>query len=300
MEYQLLGNSDLNISRIGFGGMSLKSVQHDEAITLLQSAFQQGINFFDTADMYEHGRNEEIIGKAFRDIRDKVIIATKVGNQWRADGSGWDWNPRKDYILKCVDDSLKRLQTDYIDLYQLHGGMITDSRDEVVDAFEQLRKEGKIRYYGISSIRPNVIRAYMQENRNIKSVMLQYSLADRRPEEEVLDTLLQHNIGVLVRGALAQGLLAGKPAKEYLDHSTESIRIAFEAISSISGPHRSTAQTAIRFVLRHPAVASSVIGVRNTVQLKDAIEVFDTPELAEEDYSYLKQSIRQNTYSDHR
>jgi aryl-alcohol dehydrogenase-like predicted oxidoreductase len=87
----------------------------------------------------------------------KVIIATKVGNQWRADGSGWDWNPNKDYIISAVEQSLKRLQTDYIDLYQLHGGTMEDPIDETIEAFEQLQKQGKIRYYGISSIRPTVI-----------------------------------------------------------------------------------------------------------------------------------------------
>lgn len=300
MEYTLLGNADLNISRISFGGMSLKSVQDKEAVSLLQEAFGSGINFFDTADLYEHGHNELIVGAAFREIRNKVIIATKVGNQWRADGSGWDWNPRKDYILKCADESLKRLQTDYIDLYQLHGGMITDSRDEVIEAFEQLKQEGKIRHYGISSIRPNVIRAYIREQRNIQSVMLQYSIADRRPEEEVLHLLKENNIGVLVRGALAQGLLCGKPAKEYLDHRSERIREAAEAISSISGPHRSAAQTAIRYVLHHPAITSSVIGIRDHMQLKDAAELFNTPALTEKEYAFLQESIEPKTYSDHR
>lgn len=295
-----LGQSDLIISRISFGAMSLKSVQENDSVLLLKKAFGLGINFFDTADLYEHGQNEMIVGKAFKDIRNKVIIATKVGNQWRADGSGWDWNPRKDYILKCADESLKRLQTDYIDLYQLHGGMITDDRDEVIAAFEQLKQKGKIRYYGISSIRPNVIRAYLQEKREIQSVMLQYSLADRRPEEEVLDLLQKNNKGVLVRGALAQGLLCGKPAREYLGHNITAIKKTAGAIAAISGPARSIAQTAIQYVLYHPTVTSSVIGVRNEEQLNDAGKVFNTPSLTESEYLFLKESIEANTYTEHR
>lgn len=300
MEYRKLGHSDLNISRIGFGAMSLKSVQDTDAIRLLQNAFDLGINFFDTADLYEHGRNEMILGKAFKEIRNKVIIATKAGNQWRADGSGWDWNPGKDYILKCADESLKRLQTDHIDLYQLHGGMITDARDEVIEAFEQLKQKGKIRYYGMSSIRPNVIRAYLQEKREIQSVMLQYSLADRRPEEEVLDLLHKHNKGVLVRGALAQGLLCGKPSTEYLGHNSENIHKAAKAVSSLSGSGRSTAQTAIRYVLHHPAVTSSVIGIRDQMQLTDAAEVFSTPALTQKEYAFLQDAINRNRYAEHR
>ena len=118
MQYQRLGHSDLEISRIGFGCMSLRAGKA-ETRQLLQGAVESGINFFDTADLYEKGSNEEEVGEALRPFRNRVIIATKVGNQWRNDGSGWDWNPGKDYILKAAEKSLARLKTDYIDLYQI-------------------------------------------------------------------------------------------------------------------------------------------------------------------------------------
>ncbi len=152
---------------------------------LVQEALEQGINYFDTADLYQHGAVESVLGRAFSGKRKQVILATKVGNQWRPDGSGWDWNPSKNYILNEVDESLQRLQTDYIDLYQLHGGTLEDPIDEVIETFESLQKAGKIRYYGISSVRPNVIREYAKRS-SIISVMMQYSLIDRRPEEEML------------------------------------------------------------------------------------------------------------------
>ena len=142
------------------------------------------------ADLYDKGENEKLIGAALKEKRKDVIIATKVGNQWRADGSGWDWNPRKEYILSCVEGSLQRLNIDYIDLYQLHGGTIQDPIDETIEAFELLVQQGKIRYYGISSIRPNVIREYVKRS-NIVSVMMQYSLLDRRSEETCLPLLQQ-------------------------------------------------------------------------------------------------------------
>ena len=188
MQYQQLGRSELYISRIGLGCMSLSATREEECIQIIHQAIHLGINYFDTADLYEKGLNETLIGKALRIKRERAIIATKVGNQWRADGSGWDWNPRKQYILKTAEESLNRLQTDVIDLYQLHGGTIDDPIDEVIEAFELLQKQGKIRYYGISSIRPNVIREYVKRS-NIVSVMTQYSLADRRPEETTLDLL---------------------------------------------------------------------------------------------------------------
>ncbi len=121
MQYQTPGKSTLNISRIGFGCMSLKPDQKDFN-NIIAAAMDNGINYFDTADLYDKGLNETMLGKAFKGKRDKVVIATKAGNQWRADGSGWDWNPRKEYILKSADESLKRLQIDCIDLYQSHGG----------------------------------------------------------------------------------------------------------------------------------------------------------------------------------
>src|SRR5215210_1374895 len=121
MNYHQLGNSSLKISEVGFGCMSLSGTDEDNA-NILHHAIDLGVNFFDTADLYNKGMNESSVGKALKAKRDKVILATKVGNQWRPDGSGWDWNPRKEYILATVEESLKRLGTDRIDLYQLHGG----------------------------------------------------------------------------------------------------------------------------------------------------------------------------------
>jgi aryl-alcohol dehydrogenase-like predicted oxidoreductase len=161
-----------------------------------------GINYFDTADIYDQGENEITVGRALRDSRSKLFIATKVGNQPRPDGTGWDWNPHKEHILGAAEASLKRLQTDYIDLYQLHGGTLDDPIDETIEAFELLKEQGKIRAYGISSIRPNVIREYVARS-NMVSVMMQYSLLDRRPEESCLELLREIGIGVLVRGAVA-------------------------------------------------------------------------------------------------
>src|SRR4051812_12559937 len=123
MEYRFLGKSDLKISRQGFGCMSLDP-GNPLSIEILHSAVDGGMNYFDTADLYQNGQNEMMLGRAFYGKRDKIILATKVGNQMRNDGSGWDWNPSRKYILSAIDKSLERLQTDYIDLYQLHGGTL--------------------------------------------------------------------------------------------------------------------------------------------------------------------------------
>jgi aryl-alcohol dehydrogenase-like predicted oxidoreductase len=258
-----------------------------------------GINYFDTADLYDKEMNESVVGKALKGIRAQIILATKVGNQWRADGSGWDWNPRKEYIMKAVEESLSRLQTDHIDLYQLHGGTIDDPIDEVVETFELLKQQGKIRYYGISSIRPNVIREYVKRS-NIVSVMTQYSLADRRPEESILDLLKQNNIAVLSRGALAQGLLVNKPAKEYLGHSEEAIAAAAQLVQGIAVTTQTAAQTAIQFVLQHPAITAAVVGMSRMEQLIEVAATTDKGKLSKTDMERLQDSLPAKLYEQHR
>ncbi|HEY0898886.1 MAG TPA: aldo/keto reductase [Sphingobacteriaceae bacterium] len=294
MNYRFLGKSDLEVSEISLGCMSLSPAE-PESENLIREAIESGINYFDTADLYDKGENEKMLGRALRADRKKYYIATKVGNRWREDGSGWDWAARKSYILNAVEESLKRLQTDYIDLYQLHGGMIEDPIDEIVEAFEILKEQGKIRYYGISSIRPNVIREYVKRS-NIVSVMMQYSLLDRRPEEW-LELLQDNNIGVLARGSLAQGLLVDKKPKPYLDYSEEEVSRASNAVHFVAGEHRTAAQTALGFVLKNKAITSAVVGARTPAQLND---VTRPASLTDREYNFLKDTLRMPLYIDHR
>jgi len=299
MEYQKLGNSSLHISRIGLGCMSLDPERESNGIKIIHRAIELGVNYFDTADLYNKGLNEILVGKALQSKRKEIVLATKVGNQLRADGSGWDWNPRKEYIIKAVEDSLHRLQTDYIDLYQLHGGTIEDPIDETIEAFEHLKQSGKILQYGISSIRPNVIREYVKRS-SIVSVMMQYSLLDRRPEESVLWLLKENNIGVLVRGSLAQGLLAGKAPKDYLGHTTAGVKKASEAVINYVAKDRTTIQTALRYILQHPAVTASVVGVSNLEQLEEVAGTMNSPALQAEEIKILQETIPANKYAEHR
>jgi len=298
MQYQLLGKSDLLVSRIAFGCMSIGK-QPDSDTLLLQKAFDAGINLFDTADLYDKGANEILVGQALQAHRQKIILATKVGNQWKPDGSGWVWNARKDYILSAVDESLRRLQTDYIDLYQLHGGTIQDNINEAIEAFEILKQQGKIRYYGISSIRPNTIRSWVSRS-SLCSVMMQYSLLDRRPEESCFSLLKDNQIGVLARGSLASGLLIDKAGKSYLNHSEKQVADAAKAIQSLSGPDRDAAAIALQFVLSQPAITSAVVGIRTEAQLKAALDAVNTAPLLPEELSILRESISTNYYTEHR
>ncbi len=298
MQYRLLGQSKLRISVVGFGCMSLGEGER-EASRLIHRAVELGINFFDTADLYEKGLNEERVGRILREKREQVVLATKVGNQWRADGSGWDWNPRKEYIIGAVEASLARLQTDRIDLYQLHGGTMDDPIDETIEAFELLQQQGKILYYGISSIRPNVIREYIRRS-NIVSVMMQYSLADRRPEEGCLGALQAAGIGVLARGVVMRGLLSGKAPAPYLGHTKEEMASAAELIGGMGDEGCSPARVATRWVLDHAAISSAVVGLRTVEQLEDVVRAADDRHLTEQERRGLEMALVGKRYEEHR
>ncbi|HEY4205414.1 MAG TPA: aldo/keto reductase [Puia sp.] len=297
MQYSFLGSSPLRISAIGFGCMSLGKDEADNT-RLIHRALELGINFFDTADLYEKGLNEQTVGKILRSKREQVVLATKVGNRWRDDGSGWDWDPRKEYIIRAVEKSLMRLQTDRIDLYQLHGGTMEDPIDETIGAFELLQQQGKIRYYGISSIRPRVIREYLEKS-GIVSVMLQYSLLDRRAEESVLPLLREKGIGVLARGPVAKGLLAGKPAEPYLNYGAGEVSRMAGAVFSLSGTNRNSARTALQFVLENPAITSAVTGIRTIGQLEDAAGALAADRLTAEEMETLRDILPVNYYEQH-
>ncbi len=294
-----LGKSALAVSPIGIGGMSLKGGTTKLNTEILLEAVDAGINYFDTADLYERGMNEELVGHALRSVRDKVVIATKVGNQWRSDGTTWDWKASKPYIIKTVEASLSRLHTSCIDLYQLHGGTIDDPIDEIIEAFEELVKAGKIRYYGLSSIRPNVIRAYAEKS-NIVSVMMQYSLLDRRPED-VFPLLQKNGIGLISRGALTQGLLIDKPLEKYLQLTSSEVGHAKRNVERVAQElGMSMSQLLLSYVLSQEATDVAAVGVRTLAQLRDLREASrNLAQLSPAVLADLTRGLRRLQYTDH-
>ena len=302
MKKNRLGTSDLIVGEIGLGCMSL-GTDESQVIPLLHEALDLGINFLDTADIYDNGHNEELIGKAIKGRRSEVIIASKVGNTRVEGQDGLVWNPSKAHIMEAVKDSLRRLQTDYIDLYQLHGGTLDDNMDETIEAFAQLKREGLIREYGISSIRPNVIREYV-DRAHIVSVMSQYSILDRRPEEEVLPLLTQKGISAIVRGAVASGALADgredKAQKGYLDISGEDVVSLRQQLEPLTQADRSLSQTAIQYVLSHPAVAVLAAGASSSQQLRENVEAASSPALTYDELQLIRSIRPANQYTQHR
>ncbi|NGP43638.1 aldo/keto reductase [Bacillaceae bacterium SIJ1] len=303
MKERNLGQSELSVSTISYGCMSLGTdVSHAES--LLAKAVDLGITHFDTADLYDQGLNEELVGRILKPYRKDITIATKVGNRFTPGEQGWTWAPTKEYILQQVDESLRRLQTDYIDLYQLHGGTMDDPIDEIIEAFEMLQQKGKIRAYGISSIRPNVIQTYV-EKANIASVMMQYSLLDRRPEEW-LDYLHDNGVSVIARGPLAKGLLAtnGHDKRKhairqegYLSYDGQELQTTLSQLEN-HFPSKLTAAS-LQYVLHHPAVACVIPGASKLEQLTD---IAKTPsvDLTDDDIKFMKQLTKEDRYKNHR
>ncbi len=302
MEKRRLGKSDLYVTELGLGCMTL-GTDALSAERIIEAALEEGVNYFDTADLYDFGVNESIVGRALKPVREKIIIATKVGNRWNSNQDGWSWDPSKTYIKEAVKDSLTRLGTDYIDLYQLHGGTLDDPIDETIEAFEELVSEGLIKYYGISSIRPNVIRDYARKS-NISSVMMQYSILDRRPEEEALSVLRENDISVVARGPVAKGLLSNVGVnkiteKGFMDYSEEELRSLLLQLRNHFGD-RSLTEVALRYCLSTPTVASVVAGASSVEQVKNNAQAVRSRALTEEEVSFIKEFSKANVYGQHR
>ncbi|WP_087971612.1 aldo/keto reductase [Oceanobacillus rekensis] len=306
MRKNKLGKSDIMISELTLGCMSLGTEQK-EAARMIDYAIDSGINHLDTADLYDFGLNEEIIGKAIKEKRNQIILTTKVGNHFNKETKDWFWDPSKEYILQAVKHSLQRLNTDYIDFCMLHGGTLEDPISETIEAFEELKKGGLIRAYGISSIRPNVIQEFVKHS-SIDGVMTQYSLLDRRPEEEVLGLLQKNDISVLSRGPLAKGMLSNQAEKlidvkgkeGYLDYSYEELKSINQKLSALLQDNQYMNEIALKYVQKHPTVASAVFGASSVEQIQENVNFDFTKSLTDETYEELQQITNAIRYDKHR
>ncbi len=299
MKKRQLGSSNLYISEISLGGMSL-STDKQKAAAIVDMALDAGINYIDTADLYDFGANEQIIGSILGKRRQDVIVATKVGNRWTEGVEGWHWDASPAYIQEAVYKSLKRLGTDYIDVYQLHGGTIEDDWDGIIDTFENLKKEGVIREYGISSIRPNVLKRFLPAS-SAKSVMMQYSALDRRPEEW-LDFIAGEGASVVTRGTVAKGLLTNtwKERLQRVDgYQTYTADELTATLTDLANHYEDLHAFGLAFNLKEPTIASTVIGASSQEQLAQTLTAYEKVN-AITNFEVANTLTKAEQYADHR
>lgn len=296
MKKRQLGTSNLHISEISLGCMSLPP-NPAEAEEVIHAAIDAGINYFDTADLYNKGENEKVVGTALKQHRHNIYLASKVGNRWEEGKEGWGWDTSANYINKAVRDSLQRLQTDYLDLYQLHGGTTEDNWGEITDTFESLKKEGLIREYGISSIRPNVFMPFLQ-NSDAISNMMQFNIFDERASE-FFDSIQQTGASVVTRGSIAKGLLTNEWRTRLKPFMSYDEAAANDVLQKIEQQFGDVHAAALAFNLQYPTVASTVIGARTLTQLKQNLDAYEKAQSLQ-NISEIDKWTKTDRYTEHR
>ena len=301
MEYRTLGRTGVKVSSLCLGAMMFGNwgnADHDESVSIIHRALDAGINFIDTADVYSRGESEEIVGKALAGgRRDDVVLATKVHGDM-GEGPNQRGNSRR-WIVREVEDSLRRLGTDWIDLYQIHRPEQDTDIEETLSALTDLVRAGKVRYIGSSTFPASEIveAQWVSRDRRLErfaSEQPPYSILARGVETDVLPTCVRHGIGVIPWSPLAGGWLSGRYRKgAEAPVSSRSGRIpqrfdlqlaanqrkleAADALATLADEAGiSLIELAIAWVINHPAVTAAIIGPRTIEHLESQLPAAET------------------------
>jgi len=320
MRYRRLGNTDIEVSEVGFGVWTLSTgwwgeVDDKQSVRLLKRAYEEGINYFDTADTYGSGKGETLLADAFGHMRDEVVISTKIGydfyNYTKRRGQQerpQDWS--EDFVRFALEQSLKRLTTDYVDFLQLHNTkMDAIENDALFSLMEEFKKEGKIRAYGVA-LGPKI--GWLEEGvkamkeRDLVGVQMIYNLLEQDPGRGLIEAARQTGTSLLVRVPHSSGMLEGKYTKETTfaknDHRRhrpkkwllEGLR-KVEQLGFLSAfGERTLGQAALKFVLASPEVASTLPNIYDEEQLKEFAAAPETPDLSQEELTRIEELYDNN------
>ena len=320
MNFRNLGNSDLVVSIAGLGCNNFGSkLDKTSSAAVINTAIEEGINFFDTATMYGDGLSEEYIGDTLGTRRQDIIIASKFG--WPGEAPGQQAGGSKHYLYQAIENSLRRLKTDYIDLYQFHRPDPSTPLDETLEAMSDLVRTGKVRYIGTSNFSGWQIGEadWISKSRNqIRCVSAQneWSLLNRSVESEVIPACDKYKIGMLPYFPLASGFLTGKykrdmpPAKDSRLANTdywgndfvakitsETNWDALEKLEAFAGEHKHTVhELALSWLASHPVVSSVIAGATNPQQVISNVAATHSWKMEDADFQRLTEAIR-NTKS---
>jgi aryl-alcohol dehydrogenase-like predicted oxidoreductase len=287
MQYRTLGRTGIRVSPHALGALALGTYignpDPDDSVRIIHKALDAGINFIDTSDAY--GESEVVVGKALRDRRDSVVLATKFGRPAGEDPNHQGASRR--WIMTAVENSLRRLQTDYIDLYQVHRPDPATDIEETLSALSDLIRDGKVRAVGTSSMpASDIIEAqWVAERRGLQRFRTEqppYSILSRGIEREVLPVAQRYGMGILVWGPLAQGMLTGRARKgQQTDLRRASLFKAFSDERRLDAVEQIIAladeaglpmtHLAVAFAIAHPGVTSAIIGPHTMDQLDDLL-----------------------------
>jgi aryl-alcohol dehydrogenase-like predicted oxidoreductase len=308
----LLGNSTLNVNRIGLGCMGMSefygSFNETESIETLHKAIDLGVNFFDTADMYGSGANEKLIGKAFKDKWDKVVLATKFAVMRGPNGEWLGLNGQPEYIKKACDQSLSNLGIEAIDLYYMHRKAPDVEIEVIVGAMADLVKQGKVKYIGLSEVDAATIRR-AHKIHPITALQSEYSLWSREPEQELFDVCKELGITFVSYSPLGRGFLTGA-FKSRADFEAGDFRLnnprftdeAFkenikfvEVIDRLANDKGVTnAQIALAWILSQNDEITAIPGTKKIHRLAENLGAFDV-DFTEADFALIRESMPSQT-----
>lgn len=309
MRFKKFGKTDMNVSVVGYGAWELGGnwgpIDRENAIKILNLAYENGVNFFDTAPAYGLGKSEESVGEFLKGKeRDSLYIATKCGLEWDQKGRIRN-NLKKERVLKEIDDSLKRLKTDYVDLYQIHWPDPNTPLQETAEALQKILDSKKARYIGVSNFSSNQIEELVKYV-DIVSTQNYYNLLVRYIEKELFPVVKKYDLAVIPYSPLAKGLLTGKISKDFVpdrrdpramdeifknrdlfEKNVEKVE-ELKILSNRIG--RPLSQLAINWLLHHDEVPTVIAGTKDEMHLMENIEAGDW-ELSEDIYLKIEKII---------